>query len=96
MAVHCDLRQVCEGDHVADRAAVDQRRSKPDSQAGDREAFNGGIERDCCQAEVKDGPSPAAADIGIGVVEGRTEISDVAADCLAFQPMRRIKVSSSS
>ena len=48
LAVHCDIGQVCEGDDVADGTAVDQRRSNPDSQAGEREAFNGGIQGDCC------------------------------------------------
>ena len=96
LAVHCDLGQVCEVDDVADGTVVDQRSSKPDSQAGEREAFNGGIERDCCQPEVKNGPSPTAADIGIGVVESRTEIPNIAADCLAFQPKRLIKAISSS
>ena len=71
-AIHCDLRQVCEGDDVADGSAVDQRRSKPDSQAGEREAFNVGIEQDCCQPEVKDGPSPTATDISVGVVDRRS------------------------
>jgi len=55
-----------------------------------REAFNGGIERDCCQPELKNGPSPTAADIGIGVIEGRTEISNIAAVCLAFQRKRSL------
>ena len=31
LTVHGDPRQVCESDDVADGAAVDQRRSKPDS-----------------------------------------------------------------
>ena len=76
-AIHCDFWQVCEGDDVANGAAVDQRRSKPDGQAGEREAFNGGIERDCCQPEVKNGPSPTAADISVGVVDRSPKVAKV-------------------
>lgn len=39
---------------------------------------------------------PAATDIGIGAVEGRTKIPNIPGDCLAFQLMRFIKVTSSS
>jgi hypothetical protein len=45
---------------------------------------------------VKDGPSPTATDIGIGVVEGRTEISKIPAAGLAFLSARLIKAASSS
>jgi len=91
-AVHRDLRQVCEGDDVVDGVAVNQWRSKPDGQTGEREAFNVGIDRDGCQAEVENGASIMIADISIGVVQGGTEISKVAADRLPFQLAGLIKV----
>jgi len=63
---------------------------------GEREAFNGGIERDCCQAEVKDGPSPTTTDIGVWVAKCFSEISKITADGLPFLSARLIKVASSS
>ncbi len=95
-AVHRDLRQVCEGDDVADRAAVDQWRSKPDGPAGKWEAFNGGKERNGCKPGVKDGPSPTAADVGVGIVESGAKVVNIAADGLAFESAHFIKVTGSS
>ena len=79
MAVHRDLRQVCEGDDVAHGFAVDQGCSKPDSQTCKWKLFNRCVERDRRQAQVEDGPSPTATDIGVWITESGAEISKVAA-----------------